>query len=63
MSAAGHRVSTGHLPETRAASWSCTCGAGQILDYGHSVDPDLALQIAEARARTHLTLTTIGNPT
>jgi hypothetical protein len=61
MNSTGHRVATGHIPSVRAASWSCTCGAGQVLDYGHSVDPDLAMQIAEARARAHRTHTTIGN--
>lgn len=63
MSPTAHRVATGHIPKVRAASWSCSCGAGQVLDYGTKFDGGLAVQIAEARARAHRTLNTIGNPT
>lgn len=50
---AGHRTSVGRLPEVRAVSWSCGCGAGQVLDYGMSVDEGFAVQLAFDRAARH----------
>jgi hypothetical protein len=62
MSAAGHRVATGHLPEPRAASWSCTCGEAEVWDYAHASDAEWALRLMAVRATNHLTTTAIGNP-
>lgn len=43
----------GHLPEARAVSWSCTCGAAEIRTYGLSVDAQWALRLMADRAARH----------
>ncbi|MFD0854157.1 hypothetical protein ACFQ07_18110, partial [Actinomadura adrarensis] len=33
--------------------WACTCGAGDQLDHGPTIRPEVAHAVAEQRARTH----------
>lgn len=59
---ASHRIGTGSVPAARAVSWSCTCGAAQVIDYGLTVDETFALRVAAARAGQHIRRTGVRLP-
>ncbi|MUN41467.1 hypothetical protein [Actinomadura litoris] len=57
-----HLVSTGHLPEVRAVSWSCCCGASEVRHYGRTVTAVWAVRLMQVRADRHR-ITAAHHPT
>ncbi|WP_242892571.1 hypothetical protein [Actinomadura litoris] len=53
MTAPDHHIGIGHLPEVRAVSWSCCCGAFEIRRYGLTVTSAWATRLMRVRADLH----------
>lgn len=51
-----HSTTTGHIPAAQIASWACSCGASETIDYDRGVTGAFAVRVAAARAARHRTL-------
>jgi hypothetical protein len=56
-----HRTAVGVVPELGAASWDCTCGASEVINYTPGASDDLAALEAHLKADLHTTNPTRGH--